>query len=690
MGFLRVLTSGKGRWRIGLVILVLAAGAYYLAQPRTSEKDSGVTFEAHRGNLAITINEGGEAVSLQPQRVKCEVDGHQIKILRLVEEGYRITQEDIENKKVLVELDSSDLEKEAMQQDIQYHSAMASLSKAHQDYEIQEEENASEIQAGERDVKFMAMDLRKYLGELVAKDLMEELTLRRTAQAAVKRAVELRAIVEAARLKAEQSESAEAQPNEAAQELAKAVQSARDTFSKVLDLQVVRAEQAVEYAKAAAQEAKTQAKDALSAAEGADESVRGDLSREARLAEASADDAVRILDVAVTRVSDRRSRRKEWADAVGKDDTPALAFASIDFEMYANDPRLGGEAAQKRSDLEAEIMLERETAISAEDRLEGTRKLFERNFVTQTELKADELAVKRLRISVQSKETSKELFFRYEFPKEAEEAFSKYEEALRKLERVKKEAETKLQNADVAVQAAESKYELQEKGKKDVEEQLSKCLIYATHEGLVTYGDPERRWGEKVREGAVVRSQMTILTIPDITVMGVAVQVHESSIKKVAKGQEAEVRVEAFPDTLLTGEVYSVGVMPDSERSWMNPDLKTYEVKVSVDGVYDWLKPGMTADVKIDIKTLEDVIYVPLQAVSTRGSGRVVYLANGDRQPVETGEFNETYIEITSGLEDGDTIRLRAIESDMPDEEGAPEQGAPEESADAEEPAEAA
>ena len=53
--------------------------------------------------------EGGSIEALESQDVKCEVRGYRVKILKIVEEGYQVTEEDVRTNKVLVELDSSEL-----------------------------------------------------------------------------------------------------------------------------------------------------------------------------------------------------------------------------------------------------------------------------------------------------------------------------------------------------------------------------------------------------------------------------------------------------------------------------------------------------------------------------------------------------------------------------------------------------
>src|SRR5687768_4559544 len=131
---------------------------------------------------------------------------------------------------------------------------------------------------------------------------------------------------------------------------------------------------------------------------------------------------------------------------------------------------------------------------------------------------------------------------------------------------------------------------------------MEKCSIRAKRPGLVVYGGRNRYEyypQEEIREGALVREQQPILTIPDMTKMSVKVRIHESHIKKVRKGQMVKITLDAFPDKTLTGEVTKVGVLPDSQNQWMNPDMKVYLTTITINGTHDWLKPGMSSKVEI-------------------------------------------------------------------------------------------
>ena len=194
------------------------------------------------------------------------------------------------------------------------------------------------------------------------------------------------------------------------------------------------------------------------------------------------------------------------------------------------------------------------------------------------------------------------------------------------------------------------------------------ATIRAERPGLVVYGAADqnasryrRSTEEAIQEGATVRERQAILTIPDMREMAVKVNIHESAVQRVAVGQRAAVSIDAFPDARLEGVVTKVAVVADSANSFMNPDLKVYPTTIKIDGEFDWLRPGMSAEVEILVDRLDDVVYVPLQAVSYFDDKRVVYLpgiGEPQMQEVETGTFSESFIEITSGLRAGDEVLL--------------------------------
>jgi multidrug efflux pump subunit AcrA (membrane-fusion protein) len=140
------------------------------------------------------------------------------------------------------------------------------------------------------------------------------------------------------------------------------------------------------------------------------------------------------------------------------------------------------------------------------------------------------------------------------------------------------------------------------------------------------------------------------------------VKIHESYIKKVQKGQKVRITADAVPDRKLEGEVTQVGMLPDSENSWLNPDMKVYRTTIKIDGEHDWIRPGMTTKVEILVNHLDDVVYVPIQAVNPLEDKKVCYIVDGskpEQRDVEVGEFNEAFIEIKTGIQEGERVCLR-------------------------------
>ena len=343
-----------------------------------------------------------------------------------------------------------------------------------------------------------------------------------------------------------------------------------------------------------------------------------------------------------------------------------ISVPEIDFAKLADPGLLGdGEARQSLRKYENDLVLSEEEVGLANAQLEGTQRLFEKDFITRTELDNDSMKLKRSTISRESAETTKDIYIKYEFPKEAETRLSKYEEALRKMERARRAAVSKLAQAEAKLNSAQARYELQSRKLTELETQIVNCVIRATQPGLVIYGSGQPSWRDedRIQEGTLVRERQVIITIPDTTTMKVGVKVHESHVKRVARGLKARVRVDAYPDRPLSGQVTQIAVLPDSENRWMNPDLKVYSTSVTIDGTHDWLKPGMSAETEIIIDRLENVVQVPIQAVQTDRGQQVCYVSTPggiQPRPIKTGDFNDTMIQILEGLEPGEMVLLRA------------------------------
>ena len=338
-----------------------------------------------------------------------------------------------------------------------------------------------------------------------------------------------------------------------------------------------------------------------------------------------------------------------------------------------------GEAKQKLRKFEDDLQAAQKELGQAKATLDGTRRLFEKQFVAKTELVRDQLAQDSAELKVKTAETASALFLKYDFSKTAEQSLSAYTDAVRELDKARRVAISKMAQACAKLKSAQGQYEVQVQQRRDLTEQLGKCTLVAKKTGLVVYGGggSENYFGNQdpIREGATVRERQAIITIPDLTRMSVNVKIHESYINKIKIGQKVRITVDAFPDVILEGEVSKMGVLPDSQNRWMNPDMMVYLTTITINSACDWVKPGMSAKVEILVNKLNDVVYIPVQAVSPDDGKLVCYVAGAfkpERREVEAGDFNDEFIEIKKGLKEGERVLLR-----LPDglETGSPENG---------------
>lgn len=280
--------------------------------------------------------------------------------------------------------------------------------------------------------------------------------------------------------------------------------------------------------------------------------------------------------------------------------------------------------------------------------------------MAETELKEHRLQKTRLEIEKEKAAIALKLFKLYEFPKQAEQLMSNYNEAKLELERTEARARSQLAQAQAKLGSAKSTYEMQKQRLDKLHAQIEACTIRAPAAGQVVYWSSTEQWVRiKIEQGAQVPEGYKILTIPDASKMKVEVKIHETWIDKIEPNQPAEITIEAFPDKTFTGRVLKKAPLADAEN-WLNPDLKVYATDIAIDGTHDALKTGMTGKVTVIIDKLQDVLYVPIQSVVTVEDKKICYVAGSPAQKreVETGLFNDNFVEIKSGLAEGEKVLL--------------------------------
>lgn len=573
------------RSKIGLVTVatVAIAGVVWFVTGKGSEETADVPLiPVQKGTLQINVLQGGEVRALQNYEVKSEIE-LPTKILSLIPEGYRITEQDVKEGKVLIELDSADIKDKITQHEIDFQTTVAAYIDADEARAIQTSDNLSLARDAEQAMRFALMDFERYMGKEVAQAVLQTRKL----------------------------------PHN----------------QETLDSYVGRLNEAKPKVSLEERRSESAATDPLASTEGKDK----------------ADEA-----------EEKKDKPKEKEGGEYDNSLPRIEFLNY----LANDKLGDGEAQQKLRQLTNESLLHKSELSVAKQKVEASERLAAKDFITKTTLENDKVNYDKADLAVQTAETQLDLFKKYEFPKQAEQFLSAYEEALKKLQRTLRSNRSRMAQVESRFQTAKRRYEVELTRREELDRQFKAAVIKAPVPGLIAYGAHGNRSmssNDAIEEGASVRFRQTLLTIPDMSAMSVAVSVHESQVKKVRLGQPCRITVDAEPGKTLDGVVAQVAVLPDSTSTRFTPNLKVYPAVIHITGTHEWLKPGMNSKVEIIVNQLDDILYVPVQSIEVENDHYFTYVKDGGtllRREVKTGQFNDEFIEITSGLALGEEVAL--------------------------------
>jgi HlyD family secretion protein len=293
--------------------------------------------------------------------------------------------------------------------------------------------------------------------------------------------------------------------------------------------------------------------------------------------------------------------------------------------------------------------------------LEDLKPLLAEGFITKQELERAEQMVARARDDLALAQRRRDSLVQFGRPLELSQARAEAtltKESLRQLESA---AAYRLEQKQAAIAAADSRIQEAASKLNLAQQQLSRTEVRADVPGIVVYREvffgSEQR---KPQVGDQVWANQPLLILPDISRMVVEAKVRETDIHKVEANQGVKVRVQAYPDLKLTGRVTLVGTLAQEEKE--RRGAKFFGVTVQIDGTEPRLRPGMTAQVEIEVEERPRALYVPLQAVFEREGRSVCYVVRRGRlqaQDVVTGPSNQDFVVIDKGLREGDRIALR-------------------------------
>lgn len=269
-------------------------------------------------------------------------------------------------------------------------------------------------------------------------------------------------------------------------------------------------------------------------------------------------------------------------------------------------------------------------------------------------------------------------------------------------------SESEFTTADKARDMAKSAFESSRHGIESAEaassqarDQLSKTTIYSPIDGQVTV------LNSKLGERVVATNQFAgteVMRVADLSHMEARVDVNENDVVKVRVGDHASIKIDAYRDRKFGGTVQQIANTGKTTGAGTQEEVTNFEVKVRIDDHDIALRPGLSCTAEIETDLVKDVVAVPMQSVTIRaGEGdlspeeiekrkqkaalrdksdssievtsqrqerqaqkeerervnKVVFLKKGDKASmvkVTTGISDDAYIEIKSGLQEGDEV----------------------------------
>ncbi|MBI2515117.1 efflux RND transporter periplasmic adaptor subunit [Candidatus Wolfebacteria bacterium] len=210
---------------------------------------------------------------------------------------------------------------------------------------------------------------------------------------------------------------------------------------------------------------------------------------------------------------------------------------------------------------------------------------------------------------------------------------------------------------ELDIQSAELTVKQRENALLDAKEKLADYFIRAPFDGVIAKLDVKK--GDSVSVSTILATLITKQKIAEISL-------NEVDVVKIKVGQKATLTFDAVEGLSIAGKVAEIDAV-----GAVSQGVVTYTVKVALDTEDERVKTGMSVSAGIVTDVKPDILLVPNSAVKSQGSSQYVEVIEGEdlnlknlprRQNVETGVSNDEFIEIVSGLKQGDKVVARTIQ----------------------------
>jgi RND family efflux transporter MFP subunit len=221
-------------------------------------------------------------------------------------------------------------------------------------------------------------------------------------------------------------------------------------------------------------------------------------------------------------------------------------------------------------------------------------------------------------------------------------------ERLERLSREKAVSDQQFEKVKLGYEAAEAQLQQAQAAVNLAQHQVDVSIMNAPFRGVVASRNAE--------EGDMINPMMGgytpasgVLIIMDFSQVKIEVEVSQQDVVRIRKGQNASLKISAFPDRLFLGKISVVNQTAD-------PLSKKFGIEVIVSNPDLVLRPNTFGEVIVEVDVKPDALVIPQNALLQNS---YVFVAQGDkavRKEVTVGLQNTALLEILSGLEEGERV----------------------------------
>lgn len=257
---------------------------------------------------------------------------------------------------------------------------------------------------------------------------------------------------------------------------------------------------------------------------------------------------------------------------------------------------------------------------------------------------------------------AKKLFKRYTYPNKLKDLRNKLAQAKLGYEKTRVRTQSLLTQKNNQIYRLEITIRNNERQFKRHSSWVPMMSLVAPADGIVTYGDPDRIWGNpEVKVGMDGRRKQVIITIPDMSQMIVDVNLPEQYRSKVSVGDKVIITPDSIQTIKINGEIATIASLPVNTIPWDKSTPKIYRTVISFSDRNPRIVSGMSVQVEVVSKILHNVISIPIEAVFEEGGQLLVYrktLSGPEKVNVKIGASSDNAVEILEGVGEGDEVYL--------------------------------